>query len=314
MNKSDVTVIIVTYNSENHIRKCLDSVLTQRLNIIQDIIIVDNNSSDDTVEIVSKEYSNVNLIKSNKNMGFAAGVNLGASLSMSKYLLLLNPDTVIVDHSIDVIYNFAEAHTGNGIYGGRTLKQDGSLEPSSCWGKPTLWSLLMFALGLTTVAPRNSLLDPESMGKWQRDSIREVGVVTGCFLLCSRYAWTCLEGMDENYFMYGEDVDFCIRAHKAGFKPLICPDAILIHDVGQSSESPVHKSLLLYRGKASLIRNHWNNPHRTLGMVFLLTGTGLRALMSNLTDIFFKKSNSRRWQTLWRERSSWQNGYNHCNG
>ena len=168
----------------------------------------------------------------------------------------------------------------------------------------------MFALGLTTLAPKNRWLDPESLGDWQRDSVREVGVVTGCFLLVQKAVWEQLSGMDERYFMYGEDVDFAMRARRAGYRPLICPDAELIHEVGQSSKTPVHKTLLLYRGKASLVRTHWNGPARCLGVFFLAAGTGLRAALSGC-GAWLRRDNDAagRWQTLWRERRTWLQGY-----
>ena len=125
----------------------------------------------------------------------------------------------------------------------------------------------MFAFGLTTLAPKNRWLDPESLGDWQRDSVREVGVITGCFLLAPKAVWDELGGMDERYFMYGEDVDFAMRARRLGYRPVICPEARTGPEVGQCSETPVHKTMLLYRGKASLVRTHWHGPAKWLGLV-----------------------------------------------
>ena len=190
-------------------------------------------------------------------------------------------------------------------YGGRTLKPDGSLEPSSCWGAPSLWSLFLFASGITTFFPKNSLLDPESLGSWQRNTVREVGVITGCFLLARRAVWDELGGLDETYWMYGEDADLAIRARKAGYRPVICPDAELVHEVGKSSDTPVAKTLLLYRGKASLVRKQFTGFRRSAGLILLATGTGLRAALTKLKS----GDAAERWQTLWRERRDWLKGY-----
>lgn len=306
--KADVAIVIVTYNSETQIRECLNSVFSQRINVRQQVIVVDNQSRDGSVDLIRNEFPEVRLILPGENLGFAKGVNLGVRHANAEFVLLLNPDTVIQDHAIDVVVDFARANPSYGLYGGRTFKPDGILEPSSCWGAPTLWSMALFAFGITTLAPKNRWLDPESLGAWQRDSVREVGVVTGCFLLAPTKVWEELDGLDERYFMYGEDVDFAVRARAAGYRPVICPDAKLIHEVGQSSDTPVHKTLLLYRGKASLVRTHWTGPCRCLGLFLLAAGTALRAAASSLLSARDSDAASR-WQTLWNQRGEWLQGY-----
>jgi hypothetical protein len=307
--KAEVTIVIVTYNSEGQIRTCLESVFAQRKQITQQVIVVDNHSRDGTVALLREHFPEVELILPGANLGFAKGVNLGVRHACAEFVLLLNPDTEILDHAVDVIVDFATENPGHGLYGGRTLKPDGSLEPSSCWGEPTLWSMAMFALGMTTFMPGNRWLDPESLGHWQRDTVREVGVITGCFLLASKAMWHELGGLDEHFFMYGEDVDLAIRARRARWRPVLCPAAMLIHEVGKSSETPAHKTLLLYRGKASLIRTHWKGPAKWLGLFFLAAGTGLRAMFSGISGWFRRDGRVGRWQTLWRERRTWLKGY-----
>lgn len=305
--KSDVAIVIVTYNSEGEIAACLESVLAERLSVSQQVIVVDNDSRDGTVALVRERFPEVELHLPGTNLGFAAGVNYGVARSDAGFVLLLNPDTVIVRHAIDTVVEFARQHPRHGIYGGRTLSYEGALEPSCCWGAPTLWSMFLFAFGLTTLAPRNRWLDPESLGSWQRDSVREVGVVTGCFLLAPRKVWDELGGLDVRYFMYGEDADLAMRARKAGYAPVICPAAELIHEVGKSSDTPVHKTLLLYRGKASLVRTHWRGCSKALALFFLSTGTGLRALLSGVRGS--KSGAADRWSILWQKRHDWLQGY-----
>lgn len=307
--KADVAIVIVTFNSEGQIRECLESVLNQRKAVSQQIIVVDNQSQDGTVDLIRNEFPEVELILPGENLGFAKGVNLGTSHADADFVLLLNPDTVILDHAVDVIVEFARARPAHGLYGGRTLKPDGSLEPSSCWGVPTLWSMALFAFGITTLASKNRWLDPESLGSWKRDSVREVGVITGCYLLTPLPVWLELGGLDERYFMYGEDVDFAMRAQAAGYRPVICPDAKLVHEVGKSSETPVHKMLLLYRGKASLVRTHWHGPAQKIGLFLLAAGTALRATVSNLLRLVRKPATAGCWQTLWEKRDEWLPGY-----
>lgn len=305
--KTDVSIIIVTYNSAGHIADCLDSVQRESGGLQQEIIVVDNNSRDGTTDLIRRRFPTVTLVEPGENLGFARGVNLGASRARGGHLLLLNPDTIVIDRAVPRIVGFAREHPDYGVYGGRTLKPDGSLEPSSCWGTPSLWSMGLFAFGLTTLAPRNRFLDPESLGVWRRDSVREVGVITGCFLLARREVWNELGGLDEHYFMYGEDVDFSMRARAAGYRPVLFPEARLVHEVGQCSDTPVHKSLLLYRGKASLVHRHWRGPARRLGIGLLALGAGLRAGLCALTGR--KNGSADRWNELWRRRHEWTRGY-----
>jgi GT2 family glycosyltransferase len=305
----DVAVVIVTYNSERQIDACLESVFAETRRVRQEVIVLDNNSTDHTVKCVRERFPAAKLLLPGRNLGFAAGVNYAAKQTNADFILLLNPDTVILDQAIDVIVEFARANPHYGLYGGRTLKPDGSLEPSSCWGLPSLWSMGMFACGLTTLAPRNRWLDPESLGSWQRDTVREVGVITGCFLLARRSAWEQLGGFDERYFMYGEDVDLAIRAHAAGFRPVICPDARLVHEIGQSSATPASKMLLLFRGKACLVRTHWRGLRQHIGLAFLAAGVGLRALLSVTASLARRKTSDGRWESVWRSRGQWMIGY-----
>jgi GT2 family glycosyltransferase len=305
----DVSIIIVTYNNEGDIEKCLRSVGGEPRNIRQEIVIVDNDSKDGTANLIATRFPEVRLNSLKTNLGFAAAVNLAAKQAQGEFLLLLNPDTVVIDKAIDSIVSFARQNPRYGIYGGRCLKSDGTLEPSSCWGTPTLWSNAMFACGLSSLVRNHALFDPESLGKWKRDTVREVGVVTGCFLLITGKLWKDLGGFDERFFMYGEDVDLAIRARAAGFSPVICPHAQIIHTIGRSSQMPLHKNRLLYRGKATVLRTHWNGVSRWLGLTCLALGVGLRALRSRLFAMLKGASGQNDWITLWNERQSWLAGY-----
>lgn len=285
-------------------------MLVERERIAIQVILLDNSSSDKTVQIVRKHFPEVELILPGKNLGFAAGVNEAARSAKGEFLLLLNPDTEILDHAIEVIVSFARTNPGCGLYGGRTFKSNGALEPSSCWGAPTFWSMLLFATGLSTLFSKNQWLDPESLGRWPRDTVREVGVITGCFLLVSAAAWSKLRGLNERYFMYGEDVDFALRARAAGYRPTICPDARLIHEVGKSSVTPIGKMLLLYRGKAELINSHWAGLSRRPALFFLAAGVGLRAALEGCRSLpLGRNSKHDRWQSLWERRREWIAGY-----
>lgn len=307
---TDVAVLIVTYNSERQIEACLQSVYAQQDALNQEIIVLDNDSKDRTVALIQEKFPRVKLVLPGCNLGFAAGVNRAALQSDADYFLLLNPDTVVLDHAITKIVGFARAHPDYGLYGGRTLRPDGNLEPSSCWGMPSLWSLAMFATGLNMIARGNRLLDPESLGKWPRDTIREVGIITGCFLLASSKVWATLGGMDERYFLYGEDTDFSMRALKAGFRPVIVPTAQIVHEVGQSSATPTHKRLMLFRGKACFVRTHFTGTKLQIALLFLVIGVGLRALLSSIRASLGREAGPTNvWSVIWQQRHQWIQGF-----
>jgi N-acetylglucosaminyl-diphospho-decaprenol L-rhamnosyltransferase len=142
-----------------------------------------------------------------------------------------------------------------------------------------------------------------------RDSIKEVGVVTGCFLLVSRRVFDELGGFDERYFMYGEDVDFSIKARKAGYRPVICPDAVITHEVGKSSATLGSKMLLVYRGKACLVRTHWHGIAKWSGLSLLWLGACHRAAASSMGSRLKLIRAKDHWETLWSCRKQWIIGY-----
>ena len=219
---------------------------------------LDNDSGDGTAEMVGAEFPDVRLLALDENLGFAAGVNRAAEEARGEYVLLLNPDTVVHDGALDRLVDFARARPEHGLYGGRTLDPDGTVNPGSCWAQPSLWSLVCFATMLSTAFKGSRLFDPEAIGGWKRDTVREVGIVTGCLLLAPRALWRELGGFDTRFFMYGEDADLGMRAWAKGLRPAITPDAVITHEIGVSSASRPDKLVLLFRGKATLLRKHWS--------------------------------------------------------
>jgi N-acetylglucosaminyl-diphospho-decaprenol L-rhamnosyltransferase len=305
---ADVAVLIVSYNTEDLLRESLRSVYEQRGSLRQQVIVVDNGSVDKSVDMVRAEFPEVELIDAKDNLGFARGVNLAATRANAEYLILLNPDTVVLDRALERLVQFARSNPGHGLYGGRALKRDGSLELSSCWALPTVWSMTCFALGLTTVFRHSRWFDPEAMAEWRRDTVREVGIITGCLLLASSDAWRKLDGLDERYFMYGEDADLAFRARQAGFRPVICPEACIVHDVGKASATRAGKLLLLFKGKATLARDHFGGWREQLVLLELLVGVGLRAMLARI----MRRADGAEadpWGTVWRERRDWIKGY-----
>ncbi len=231
----DVTVVIVNYETRDDTVACVASVLEHLDGVDAQVVVVDNGSRDGSAAALRAAHPGIDVVEAGENLGFARAVNRGAALARGEFVLLLNPDALMLEHSLPRLIGFARENPQYRIVGGRTLRADLTLEPSSCWGAPTLWSLSMYATMLSTVFRRSRLFDPESLGTWQRDTIREVPIITGCLLLIRRDDFVELGGMDEDFFLYGEDAEFSMRAAARGMARVVYPPAAIIHTVGGSS-------------------------------------------------------------------------------
>ena len=214
----------------------LDSVLAETRTTSFEIIAVDNASTDGSSAMLAQHPAKPQLIARNDNIGFARANNVAASQARGRYLLLLNPDTVVLDGAIDNLVAFARARPEARIWGGRTIFADGSLNPSSCWCRMTPWNLFCRASGLTAMFAQSEVFNGEAFGGWARDSERDVDIVSGCFFLIEKELWDELGGFDPLFFMYGEEADLCLRARALSAKPAVTPEATIIHYGAHRSE------------------------------------------------------------------------------
>jgi len=168
----DVSILVISYNTCDLTLACLESVFKETRQVTFEVILLDNASADGSADAVAERCPQVRLMRSGQNLGFAKGNNVAAREAQGEYLLLLNSDTVVLDGAIDKVVSFARSRPDTGIVGGRTYFGDGSLNPTSCHGRPTPWSLLCMGLGLSSVFRGSRLFDPESIGGWRRDSVR----------------------------------------------------------------------------------------------------------------------------------------------
>lgn len=309
----DISIIIVSYNTRAMTLECIRSVLAQTTAVLYEVIVFDNASTDGSPEAIRANFPQIELIASRENLGFAGANNIAAMRARGRRFLLLNPDTVILNHAIDRLHEFADANPRLGIWGGRTVLSDGRLNPGSCWGDATLWSIFCFATGLTNLRRSSAVFNPEGYGGWKRDSIRAVDIVTGCFLLIDRELWKQLDGFDPEFFMYGEEADLCRRARKLGACPTITPAATIIH-YGQSSEpDQAEQRIKVLAGRITLLRHHNSAATilagKTLYMMLVLLrllAYGTAGLVSGRSDF---REKARDWRHVWRHRQRWVNGW-----
>jgi GT2 family glycosyltransferase len=309
----DVSILIVSYNTSALTRAALDSVLAETHAASYEVIAVDNASSDDSAAMLAAHPIEARTFPLHDNIGFARANNLAARHARGRYLLLLNPDTVVLDGAIDKLVAFARTTPKSRIWGGRTLFAGKSLNPSSCWGRMTPWNLFCRATGLTGLFPRSELFNGEALGGWKRDTVRHVDIVSGCFFLIERDLWDGLRGFDPLFFMYGEEADLCLRAHAFSARPAITPAATIIHYGGASEPARTEKMVRLLAAKASLIDRHWNPWLAPIGRALLAAWPLTRAIATTAAS-FAAASQTRRdtaksWRQIWSRRSEWRHGY-----
>jgi GT2 family glycosyltransferase len=307
-----VSVIVVSYNTREMTLDCLRSVAAETDPGLFELIVVDNASSDGSAAAIAA-LPGVALTALGENIGFAAANNLAAGLARGDYLLLLNPDTVVLDRGIERLLDFAECRPDAGIWGGQTRFADGALNPASCWGRMTLWSLLCSATGFSALFRRSALFNPEGYGGWGRDAEREVDIVSGCFFLIRRELWNALGGFDLRFFMYAEEADLCQRAAARGARPRMTPEARIIHYGGASEPVRAPKTVRLLRGKATLLHKHWRPLPRRIGLALfdamVLSRLGGYGLAAALTGRAAYRGRRDEWREVWRARPLWRAGY-----
>jgi GT2 family glycosyltransferase len=275
--------------------------------------VLDNASSDGSAQAIRERFPQVKLIASAENLGFGGGNNLAGEGARGRRILLLNPDTVVLDHAVDRLCAFADAHLDRGMWGGRTVFADGSLNPASCWGKATLWSLFCMATGLRALKD-SPLFNPEGYGGWRRDSMREVDIVAGCFLLIDTDLWRRLRGFDPAFFMYAEEADLCLRAHRLGARPTITPEATIIHHGHASEPKRTDQRVKLFAGRITLMKRHDGPLGAWLGKGLYVAAVLARAigfgLLGWLPGAKRLRESGAAWRDLWARRELWIDGWN----
>lgn len=307
------SILIVSYNTREMTVACLDSIVARTHDTTYEIIVVDNASQDGSAEAIRAHPSRPTLIALERNVGFAQGNNIAAGHATGDLLLLLNPDTIVLDRAIDRLVAFARARPEARIWGGRTKFADGSLNRSNAWGRMTLWNLACRACGLTAIAPNSALFNGEAYGGWDRGTERAVDIVSGCFLLIGRSDWRQLSGFDPTFFMYGEEADLCLRAARIGARPRITPEATIIHYGGASEATREGKMIKLLQAKSTLLRRHFLPAAVPFGLALLAAWPlsrwlALRAA-SAIRPTPARAAAARTWSAIWQQRHVWLAGY-----
>jgi len=255
----EVSIIIVNWNTKGYLKKCLNSINQAITGINVEIIVVDNASNDGSVDMVQKEFPFVKLIINFENLGFAKANNIGIASSVGNYLCFINSDVVVDRNCIKELVQYLKKNKKVGIVGPLIKNPDGTVQPS-CYGYPTLWNMLCHAIGLHRLFPYSKLFCGRMIYK-SHDAVQNVEVLIGCFWCVRREALDSVGMLDENFFMYAEDIDWCKRYHDAGWDVVFYPDTEVIHFGGASSENaPIR--FYIEMQKADL--HYWEKHHGSI--------------------------------------------------
>lgn len=257
-----VSVIIVSWNAREYLLQCLASLTPAVCRYPMEIIVVDNASSDGSAEAVASVFPQVHLLRNRANLGFARANNLGIAASTGRYVCLVNSDVKVLPECINRLVDYCEGHRTVGMVGPRIIGRDGKLQ-RSCRGFPGVWNMFCRALALDYFFPRSRWFGGFLLFHWPQDCLREVDMLTGCFWLVRRQALVQVGLLDERFFMYGEDMDWCKRFWLKGWQLVFVPSAEAIHYGGaSSSNAPVR--FYIERHRADL--QYWDKHHSRLAV------------------------------------------------
>lgn len=254
-----LSVIIVNYNVKHYLYQCLDSLYRAIKHLDAEVFVVDNHSRDDSVSFVSKRFQRVNYVESNHNLGFARANNIAIRQSEGEYVLLLNPDTLVGEDSIKSALEFMDLHPDAGGVGVKMLKSDGTKAMESRRGLPTPMTSFYKMCGLCSRFPNHRRIGHYYMSYLPWDKPVEIEVISGAFCMLRRSALDKVGLLDEDFFMYGEDIDLSYRLLKGGFHNWYLPLTIL-HYKGESTQKSSFRYVhVFYEAMLIFFRKHYGS-------------------------------------------------------
>ncbi len=254
----DVSICIVTLNCREVLDDCLRSIRQQSLAGECEVIVIDNASTDGTSELVARDYPEVRLVSNGRNIGFTKATNQAIELSHGRYVVWLNPDTILRPDSLARLHDFLERHAKAGIAGPKVLNADGSFQPQCRRGLPTPSASLFYLLKLHRLQPHSRSFGRYLSSYLPVDEPNQVDAVSGCCLFARREVWDAIGPLDEAIPGFGEDLDWCVRAHNAGWQVWYRPESEIVHLKGQGGahSKPYHKAWGIHMAMWVFYRKH----------------------------------------------------------
>ena len=287
-----LSVIILNYNTKELLKGCLKSVLDS-LFLIQnsEMIVVDNGSSDGSVEMVRDKFSKVKLIVNSKNLGFAKGNNLGMKVAEGNYILLLNSDTMVEKETLPKVVKFMEENPKVGVATCRVELADGELDPACHRGFPTPWASLTYFFGLEKLFPKSKIFGQYHQTYKDLHTTHEIDSPSGSFYLVRRKTIDEVGLLDEDFFMYGEDLDWSFRIKQAGWKIMYVPEVKITHFKKQSGRENVdleerkRATDHFYQTMKLFYRKHYQDKYPFFVNWIMIWGINLKQQLSKLGEL-----------------------------
>ena len=278
-----LSVVIVNYNVCYFLEQALLSVRRASAGLDVEVLVVDNNSADGSVEMVRRRFPEVTLVVNDENVGFSKANNQAIRIAEGEYILLLNPDTVVEEDTFIRCCRFMDEHPEAGALGVKMLDGNGGFLPESKRGLPTPGVAFYKVFGLSALFPRSRVFGRYHLGFIDRDQVHEVEVLSGAFMFIRRLALDQVGLLDEDYFMYGEDIDLSYRILRGGFKNYYFPHTRIIHYKGESTKkSSVNYVLMFYQAMVIFARKHFSANRAGVFSLLIHLGIGVRASFSLL--------------------------------
>lgn len=253
----ELSIIIVNYNVKAFLQNCLSSILRSTEKINSEIIVVDNASDDGSVELIKKNFPQVKLIESKINLGFSRANNLGLQVAQGRYICLINPDTIVEESTFHEMIKFMNEHPEVGLAGCKILNPDGTFQLACRRSFPTPWVAFTKIVGLSKFFPKSKIFARYNLTYLDENQSYEVDAVSGSFMFLRREVYEKIGGLDETFFMYGEDLDYCYRVKKAGFQVYYVHTTQIIHFKGESTKrSNIDEIKHFYEAMRLFVRKH----------------------------------------------------------
>ncbi|MBA7610853.1 N-acetylglucosaminyl-diphospho-decaprenol L-rhamnosyltransferase [subsurface metagenome] len=304
-DQEPLSVIIVNYNAGRHLAACIQSLMTNTPAVPMEIIIVDNASMDDSITRVRQAFPEVKILTNPENVGFAVACNQGIKRARGLNILLLNPDTIVLPYAVKDSLAFLSQNPEAGIVGCRLLDNDGQPR-NSCRTFPTAWDYLFDSLFLTKLFPRSKLFGRFYLTNTTFNEPSEVDVVQGAFFLFKRQVMDDIGLLDERFFMYAEERDFCYRAKAAGWKVYFYPQAAIVH-VGSICTRQQAPEMFIEQHKSTLIFHLKHDTLRDVAVikVYLFLGVAIRLFIWTLLSIMRRRPGERSRQSIYLAVTRW---------
>lgn len=252
-----LSVIIVNYNVKEYLQNLLYSLDKAAAGIQYEVIIVDNASDDGSVELLKDKFPYVKLIVNDKNLGFGKANNIGLALSKGEFILLINPDTIIQEDTLTKLLSFFKLNNQIGLAGCKILNPDGTLQLACRRSFPGPWTSFCKVTGLSNLFPNSRFFARYNLTYLDENKSYEVDAISGSFMMMRRKVYEIVGGFDEQFFMYGEDLDLCFRVQKAGFKNFYVHDTQIIHYKGESTRrSNLDETRVFYNAMHLFVKKH----------------------------------------------------------